>query len=200
MEGVTTALNWYELADDPPYQVTLGRTNSVPLEFVMVMLSTICPTFTEHVAVLPLYVFTVMVAEPAAIPLTFPAASTVATEGLEDVHVTSVLVAFEGEIMAFSCSVFPVVRVREVLSSFTPETAMTFAVAVTSQVAVKPPSSVVTVMVAVPSLRGVTAPSWPTFTMLSSEELQVTFLFVASAGWTVAMRVPALPMVIVRSL
>ena len=58
-----------------------------------------------------------------------------------------------------------------------------------SHVSVKLPSSVVAVIVAVPIVSAVTTPSSSTVATAVSEELQVTFLFVASAGATVAVSV-----------
>jgi hypothetical protein len=53
---------------------------------------------------------------------------------------------------------------------------------VTSHCAVKPPSSVVTVIVAVPSLRAVTVPSGETLATSSSLDAHIIFLFVAFSG------------------
>ena len=68
----------------------------------------------------------------------------------------------------------------------------TAASTVTAQVSVKLPSAVVTVMVAEPAATGVTTPA-ATVATLSSLDFQVTFLLVASAGATVAVRVPVSP-------
>ena len=65
---------------------------------------------------------------------------------------------------------------------------------VTEQVAVLLPSSVFTVMVAVPALTAVTLPSDTVATVLSLE-LQITFLLVALEGLTVAVRVVTSPSV-----
>ena len=48
-------------------------------------------------------------------------------------------------------------------------------------------------MIAFPSATGVTTPSVDTFATLSLLELQVTFLFVALSGATVALSVPVAP-------
>ena len=66
------------------------------------------------------------------------------------------------------------------------------AATVTVQVASKLPSSVFTVMVAVPVDSGVTAP-FTTVAIEVSLDDQVTFLLVALAGATVATRVPVAP-------
>ena len=57
----------------------------------------------------------------------------------------------------------------------------------TAQVSVKPPSSVVTVMVAEPTARAVIRPVLLTVAAAGLLEDQVTFLLVASAGATVAV-------------
>jgi hypothetical protein len=66
--------------------------------------------------------------------------------------------------------------------------------------AVFPPSAVVTVIVAVPDFTGVTAPLELTVTIAVSPELHVTFLLVAFAGATVAVRVSVSPTIKLRVL
>ena len=73
-------------------------------------------------------------------------------------------------------------------------TGYTFAFTVTSQVAVLPPSSVVTVIVAVPALIAVTTPLSTVATEGSLVD-QVTFLLVAVSGLTVADKVKVSPSV-----
>jgi hypothetical protein len=63
-------------------------------------------------------------------------------------------------------------------------------VTVTTHVAVKPPSTVVTVIVDVPTVNGVTTPLTDTVTIAGALEDQVTLLLVASVGTTVATNVP----------
>ena len=65
-------------------------------------------------------------------------------------------------------------------------------VTVTLQVAVKPPSSVLAVIVAVPSATAVTTPL-STVATLSSELLHVTVATVALDGTTAAVNVPVVP-------
>ena len=62
-------------------------------------------------------------------------------------------------------------------------------------VAVKPPSSVVTVIVVVPTVNGVTIPS-TTVATNSADENHVIDLFVALAGVTVSTNVPIAPPVV----
>jgi hypothetical protein len=69
------------------------------------------------------------------------------------------------------------------------------AVTVTAQVAVLAPSTVVTVMVAEPAATAVTTPVELTVATLVLLLLQVTFLLVALAGDTVAVRVAVCPTV-----
>ena len=64
---------------------------------------------------------------------------------------------------------------------------------VTSQVAVFSPSSVVTVIVAVPSATPVTKPFWSTVAFVSSLLLHATFLLDASEGAIVAVSLVVLP-------
>ncbi len=74
-----------------------------------------------QVAVLPpSAVVTVMVAVPVPTAVTFPLASTVATAGLLEVHVTDLLSASAGATVAVSCSELPTVRDSSVLFSVTP--------------------------------------------------------------------------------
>jgi hypothetical protein len=65
-------------------------------------------------------------------------------------------------------------------------------VTVTAHVAVLPPSAVVTVIVAVPAAIGVTTPP-ATVAIFALLVDQVTFLFAASEGATVAVIVPVAP-------
>ena len=113
---------------------------------------------------------------------------TVAIDSSELFQLTFLFVALEGETVAVNVSLSPSVRVMLVLSRLTLSTLYTFAFTVTWQVAVLPPSSVVTVIVAVPALRAVTCPLLTVATD-SSELFQLTFLFVALAGYTVAVNV-----------
>lgn len=69
---------------------------------------------------------------------------------------------------------------------------MVVADTVTVQVSVQPPSAVVTVMVALPAETPLTTPLL-TVAILVFEEDQVTFLFVASLGETVAVRLVVEP-------
>ena len=65
-------------------------------------------------------------------------------------------------------------------------------VTVTLQVALNEPSTVVTVIVELPAFNAVTLP-FVTEATLGFEETQVTFLFVAFVGFTVAVNVCELP-------
>ena len=102
-------------------------------------------TVTLQVAVLPLAVLTVMVAEPAATALTTPALVTVATLVLLEVQV-SVEEAPAGRTFGFSVNVAPVSSTALVGLN---ETDVTAVVTVTLQVA-DLPLAVLTVMTAVP--------------------------------------------------
>jgi hypothetical protein len=150
-------------------------------------------TVIAQVAVLlPSTVVTVMVAVPALTPVTVPFDDTLATAGALLNHVTFLLVALEGETVAVSLSLPPVAILIDVLSKVTPVTAMG-ALTVTAQVAVKPPSSVVTVMTAFPIAMPVTSPADDTVATAGLSLLHETFRFVASDGSIVALRVSVPP-------
>ena len=147
-----------------------------------------------HVAVLlPSSVVTVIVVDPAFRAVTLPL-DTVATEVLLLFQLTFLLVALLGLIVAVRVYSSPSVISWEVLSRVTPVTGYTFALTVTSHVAVLPPSSVVTVIVAEPAFRAVTLP----LDTVATEVLllfQLTFLLVALLGLIVAVRVRDSPSV-----
>ena len=72
-------------------------------------------TFTMQEAEMPLpsFAVTVITAEPALTPFTFPFLVTVATFLLEEDHFTSLLVALDGDATAVSFFVFPFTTVME---------------------------------------------------------------------------------------
>jgi hypothetical protein len=72
---------------------------------------------------LPSWVVTVIVAEPADIPVTNPLVLTVAILALELDQVTFLLVAFEGATVAVSCVVALTATVADVGLTLTPVTA-----------------------------------------------------------------------------
>ena len=148
-------------------------------------------TVISHVAVLPPpSVVTVIIAVPAPTAVTTPS-STVATFSSLDFHVTFLLVAFSGDIVAVRVTVPPISSVSDVRSSVTLSTGTSVAPAsdtVTVHVAVYSPSAVVTVIVAVPALMAVTTPS-TTVATSGLSEVQFTALFVALPGDTIAVRV-----------
>lgn len=116
-------------------------------------------TVTEHIAVkAPSCVVTVITAMPLEIAVILPVSSTVATAVLLDDQLTTLFVASSGEIMAAIESVLPADISREVLLSETP---VTGTVTVTLQLAEKPPSCVVTLIVAVPPAIAVILPYAP---------------------------------------
>ena len=143
-------------------------------------------TVTEHVAFFPpSFVETVIVAVPAAFAVTTPDVETVATEVLLEDQVTDLSVALDGVTVADNACVSPTVMVRDVWFRLTPVTAIGFTV--TEQVAFLPPSSVVAVITAVPSLTAETFPFESTVAMFVLELDHDTFLFVALEGETVAV-------------
>jgi type 1 fimbria pilin len=101
--GVTEASSCKVPPGDKDAEV---RFKDTPVTF------TIPVTVTAHVAVLfPSAVVTVIVVDPAEIPVKRPDVLTVATPGLEEVHVTALFVAFSGTTVAVSCWVAPTSKV-----------------------------------------------------------------------------------------
>ena len=160
------------------------------------------PTVTTHLAVFwPSSVVTVMVASPAATAVTTPS-FTVAMASSLLAQLTFLLVAFAGAMVVAKVAVSPIFRAASFLSKVTPVTGTTTgsgSLTVTTHSAVFWPSSVVTVMVALPTATAVTTPSF-TVAMASSLLTQLTFLFVASAGATVAAKVTVSPIFKAASL
>lgn len=151
-------------------------------------------TETEHVAFFaPSDVVQVIVADPAALAVTVPSDPTVATDVLLEVHVTLVLVALLGETVGVRRYVSPAVNDNDVGETETPVTATVAFVTVTVQVAVLPPSSVRTVIVAEPAAFAVTTPLDETVATVVLLDDHVTALLVALDGDTVAVRVPVVP-------
>jgi len=143
-------------------------------------------TITSLAAVrAPSTVLTVIVAVPAPIPKTLPVSLTMATELLLELHIRFLLEAFAGAIEAFSWSMLPAVIAALAGANVTPVTGTK--VTVMTLVAIRPPSAVLTVMVAVPDLTPVIRPVSLTVATEESLELQVTFLLEAVAGATVAV-------------
>ncbi len=134
---------------------------------------------------LPLTVVTVIVAVPVATPVTRPVELTVATAVLLEVQVTFLLDAFDGDTVAVSCCVWFAKIDAVVGLTVTPVVATT--VTVMAEVAVFPPSCVVTVIVAVPAAMPLTSPEELTVATEALLDDHVTFLLVAFAGATVAV-------------
>ena len=113
-------------------------------------------TVTTQVAVLlPSVVLTVIVAVPLATAVTLPFASTVATVLFDDVHVTFLLVAVVGLIVAVNGE--DCLAVSDSVDLFS-VTLVTGVVTVTETVADLLPSFVLTVIDAVPTATAVTLP------------------------------------------
>jgi len=126
-----------------------------------------------------------MVAVPTETAVTNPVALTVATKLLLLLHVTAWLLALAGAIVAVSCWVALTVRDAAVGFRITPVTAIELTEIL--QVAVKLPSWVVTVMVAVPTEMAVTNPLAFTVATAVLLLLQLTVLLLAFAGATVGV-------------
>ena len=119
---------------------------------------------------------------------------------MSELHVTFLLSALSGFTVAVNVSVSPSVRVSSVLSRVTSVTPTALAFTVTLQVAVFPPSSVVTVTTASPAFTAVTLPAPSTVATSVLSELHATFLLSALSGFTVAVSVSASPSVRVSSV
>ena len=128
-----------------------------------------------------------------ATALTLPEASTVAISGLSLLQVTFLFVASVGNTVAASASLLPFSSEMSVLSSVTPVTATVAAFTTILQVAVFPPSLVVTVMVASPAFMAFTFPLSLTPATSGALLVQVMDLSVALDGVTVAVRVVVSP-------
>jgi hypothetical protein len=97
--------------------------------------------------------------------------------------------------VALKISKLPTVRLVDVLFNVTPVTAIEVLLTVTEQSAVFLPSSVVTVMTALPTDTPVTRPLDETVAMVGTLLLHVTLWFVAEAGSTLANKVSVPPTV-----
>jgi nicotinic acetylcholine receptor alpha-3 len=149
---------------------------------------TLVSTVTTQVAVLfPSFVVTVIVAVPFATAVTSPLASTVATAVLSDDQVTEGSVAVSGVTVAIKSIVALGFKVTAVGVTLTLVTSVTLVSTVTTQLAVKLPSFVVTVIVAVPSATAVTKPLASTVATEVLFDDHVTVEFVAVAGVTIAV-------------
>ena len=148
----------------------------------------------------PSSVVTIIVVVPFAIPVTFPSLSTIAiSESIVD-HVIFLFFALSGSIIAVNFFFSPTSNFIEFVSNFIPVTLISspgsgsgvgstceFSVTITSHLAVFPPSSVVTVIVEVPSANPVTIPLLLTSTILELLEDQIMFLLSAFCGSIIAV-------------
>ena len=119
-----------------------------------------------------------MVVEPADIPVTSPDEFTVASAVFAEDHVTALLVALDGTIVAVNClvePVFTVVDVGEILTD------MTGTVMVSVHIAVRLPLMVVALITALPAETAVTIPDESTVAFMELE-LHVTVLSDALDG------------------
>ena len=123
----------------------------------------------------------VIVAVPLPTAFTTPFESTVATFLLLERQISDLSVVSSGSTVATSAFVLPTYTVQLKRLSET-EVDLTIFFTVTMQVATKPPSSLMQVMVVVPALLPSTVPFWSTEAMLSLSVIQLTFLFVAFSG------------------
>ena len=155
------------------------------------------PTVTLQIAVLlPSAVMTEICVVPSFTPVTTPLCETVAMLGVEDSQVTCLFVASAGSTVALRTSEPPTPRFRLLLFSVTPVTSFFASVTVTTQEAYLPLSSAAfATMVAFPAFLAVTTPSLETAATPASEDSQVTSLFVALDGESIACSVKFCPVV-----
>ena len=174
----------------PTFKLIFSESKAIPVTFT----SCFSITYTSQFAIFPpSSVITVIIALPALLATTLPFSSTVATWELFDFQVTLLFVASSGKIVACNVLSFPTVKLISLASNFTPVTLTILGSSslktVTSQVAVFPPSSVVTVITAFPSFLPVIFPFWSTANTSSLFDDHVTFLFVALVGSIVAINI-----------
>lgn len=128
-----------------------------------------------------------MIVEPDPTPVITPELDTVAMDGLAEDHVTALFDALDGKTVAVIDRVLP--DPRDILVGDT-DTEETATVMETTQVAVRDPHRAV--ITADPSATAVMTPE-PFTVALVEFEVQVTVLFVAFDGKTVATNVSVFP-------
>ena len=138
----------------------------------------------------PSWVLTVRTALPTETPVTTPFASTVNTELLPEVQISFLLPAFSGSTFAKTV----VLAVSATLTADTGKvTPVTGTETLTVHFAVFLPSAVVAVITACPPETALITPAAETVATFVFELVQITFLFEAFAGRTVALSVPVWP-------
>jgi hypothetical protein len=169
------------VAVPPTMTLTVGLSTDTLTTGVVTMTATFA-------VLLPSAVVTVMVAVPFATAVMTPLLLTVAIFALLELQVKFLFVAVAGVTVAtiVAVDVPPIIKLTADLSTDIP---VTVVVTVTATVAVLLPSAVVTVMVAVPFATALMTPLLLTVATAVLLELQVTFLFDAVAGATVATMV-----------
>lgn len=171
-------------------KVPVLPADSVMADFGRLMPSTGAGTLTVQVAVNPpSTVRTVITAVPPPTAVILPVASTVATDVLLELHVTALLFASAGLMVAKIVPLVPGCKVMLDLLSVTPVAGCR---TVTVQEAVLPPSAVLAVITVVPPVSAVTLPVASTVATAGLLEVQVTALFDAVAGSIVGIKMPVL--------
>jgi hypothetical protein len=132
-------------------------------------------------------VLTIIIAVPTLCAVTTPS-TTVATVSSELVHANSLLVVLSGIIFAVNVTLSVALRVTAVLSNVKLSATVRSTVILHTALTLLP-SVDFAVIFAVPTLCAVTTPLLDTLATLASELLQVTFLFVAVLGDTLAVNV-----------
>ena len=138
-----------------------------------------------------------MVVLPAFKAVTLPFTSTIATLSSFETQATFLFVASSGVMTTCKLSLCPSVSERVLLFNATSVTGISGSTApspqVTVHVATSAPSSVITTTTTVPVAKAVTSPFAFTVATLVSLDFQVTFLFVALSGVTVAIKLSLPP-------
>ena len=150
-------------------------------------------TSTSHVAVIwSCWVVTVILVCPVAMAVTVPVSSTFAILGLSLLQITLWFLTLSGITVATRVHCCPTPIIHLYLSRRTSVTCTLLSsfssLTVTLQNAVKPPSSVVTVIIVLPGLTAFTTPVSLTVAILVFRLLQVIFWLVASTGVITAVR------------
>ena len=189
--GATVAVS---VAVPPTVTVAVGGVTLTPVTGTLMGVT----VTTEEEVKPPLCVVAVTVAEPKATPVTTPDELTVTIAGLLEAHVTVLFVAFAGATVAVKVAVAfkPILTVGGV--TVTPVVGILLpGVTMTEEEAVKPPTCVVAVIVLEPTATPVTTPEALTVAATGLLEVQVTVVFVAFEGLTVAVNVVVVPTAIV---
>ena len=140
---------------------------------------------------MPSTVLPIIAAVPGVIAVTTPSTLTFATSSLPHVQTTVLLEASNGVITGFSAKVPPTFKVAVFCIKLIPVKSRF--VTLTMHTSTFSPSTVLTTITVIPTVRGVTTPVVLTVATASLLLLQVTALFAALLGAITALKVNAVP-------